>query len=170
MKHKLLFTLAFALALAGPGRVQAEESASDHNLLSVTASHEAHHRHHVGLFFGGITRFEDAHEESGAALGLEYEYRFASRWGIGGLIEGVVVGEGHDLSLVVPVSWHPWRELKLSAGPGAEFNGHEHEFLGRVAAGYDFKIGRFTLAPEVAGDFTRKSQSIVYGLTLGCGF
>lgn len=135
-----------------------------------TVAPEAHHRHHLGLFLGGVTRFTDGESETGGALGLEYEYRFAPDWGLGGLLEDVVFGEGRDLALVLPVSWHPWRELKLSVGPGVEFNGHDCEFLGRVSVGYDFKIGHFTLAPEVSGDFTHESQSIVYGLTLGWGF
>lgn len=170
MKHRFSFILFLTLAAAGLGRVLAAEPASARHPLNEDPSHADYHRHHIGLFLGGVTRFEDGEAETGGAVGLEYEYRFAPAWGIGGLLEDVVFGEGRDLALVVPASWHPWRELKLSVGPGVEFNGHDSEFLGRISVGYDFKIGRFTLAPEMSGDFTRESQSFVYGLTLGWGF
>ncbi len=170
MIYRLSFILSLTLAAAGLGRVLAEEPASDRHSLSEDASDRTYHRHHIGLFLGAVTRFEAGETETGGALGLEYEYRLAPAWGVGGLLEDVVFGEGRDLALVLPISWHPWRELKLSVGPGVEFNGHDSEFLGRVSVGYDLKIGRFTLAPEMSGDFTRESQSFVYGLTLGWGF
>ncbi len=170
MNRQLKFILSLTLATAGLGSLLAQEPASIRHPLNEGESPGVDHRHHVGLFLGGVTRFEAGEAESGGALGLEYEYRLAPAWGVGGLLEDVVFGEGRDLAVVLPISWHPWRELKLSVGPGVEFNGQDSEFLGRISVGYDFKFGHFTLAPELSGDFTRESQALVYGLTFGWGF
>ena len=179
LKRPLLALLAClgAAVFGSPMLVQAADDHAAASSTTPTAPLESHadssgedHRHHVGLFIGGTTRFEHAHEEHGAAVGLEYEYRFAHHFGIGGLWEYSVIEGGRDTVLAVPLSWHPWRELKLAAGPGIELSSHDPEFVFRVAAGYDFKIGRVTIAPEVAGDFTREAQTLVYGLTVGFGF
>lgn len=170
MRSKLPPSLPLALLLACAPVGRAEEAAAGRSHIEEGEAHEAEHQHHAGLFFGGVSRFAHGHEETGGALGLEYEYRLAPRWGLGALVEGVAVGGGRDLALVLPLSWHPWRGLRLSVGPGVEFHEDGDEFLGRVSAGYDFHLGRFTLAPEVSGDFTREAQSLVYGLTLGVGF
>lgn len=165
--HRALpLCLPFAVLLAGLPGARAGEASH----LEEGHAHGTEHRHHAGLFVGGLSRFEHGHKETGTALGLEYEYRLAPRWGLGGLLERVAVGGGRELALVVPLHWHPWRGLKFSAGPGFELYEGQAELLGRVATGYDFHLGRFTLTPEVSADFTQKAQSLVYGLTLGVGF
>jgi hypothetical protein len=164
MKTPSSLLLCAGFILAGLGTARAEGPAPH------PAGHESFHRHHAGVFLGGVSRFEDGHEESGLALGVEYEYRLSPQWGVGGLIEGVTVGHGRDLALVAPVTWHPWRGLKLSLGAGVEYHDGNGEFLGRVAAGYDFHFGRWTVAPEISGDFTHEAQTIVYGIAVGFGF
>lgn len=130
----------------------------------------SHERHHVDLFLGAVSRFEGGEKDHGMALGLEYEYSLSQRWGIGGLIEGVTAGHGRQLAMVAPLTWHPWRGLKLSLGPGMEFVEGEAEFLGRASIGYEFRWGRWELIPEISGDFGREAQSLVYGLGIGLGF
>lgn len=130
--------------------------------------------HHVGVFAGGATRYkapEHEEEETGAAIGVEYEYRFAKHWGAGLLFEGVVSQHARDALLAVPFNWHPWEWLKLSAAPGVELVEHgSHEFAIRLAAAYEIELGKYNLAPEVSVDFTRQSQTLVYGLSFGRRF
>lgn len=130
--------------------------------------------HHVGVFAGGATRYkapEHEEEETGLALGVEYEFRFAEHFGAGLLFEAVSTDHARDAILVVPISWHPWEWLKLSAAPGAEFVEHgAHEFVIRLAAAYEIEFGHWNLAPEVSVDFTRQSQTCVYGLSFGRRF
>ena len=170
MKPALILILTLTLAFAATGRVLAAEPGSAHDSFGEITAPEASHRHHLGLFMGGVSRFVDGETETGGVIGLEYEFRLAPGWGVGGLLEDVIFGEGRDLALVLPVSWHPWRELKISVGPGVEFNGHDSEFLGQVGMSYVIRICFFPLAREFSGDFTRESQSFVYGLTLGWAF
>lgn len=122
---------------------------------------------------GGGTSVAAAHEaaeESAPGMGVEYEYRF-NRWiGAGALVEGVFGGVRESI-ILVPVSLHPWRGLRLTAAPGVDFHLNDAEFAFRVGAGYEIELGRgLTLAPEVAGDFTRVGKTLVYGLSLGWGF
>lgn len=130
--------------------------------------------HHFGFFTGGATRYiapEEEEEETGLAIGVEYEYRFAEHWGAGLLFEGVVTDHARDGVLGVPLSWHPWEWLKLSAAPGIEFVEHgSHEFVMRLAAAYEFEFGAYNLAPEISVDLTRQSQTLVYGLSFGRRF
>jgi hypothetical protein len=128
--------------------------------------------HHVGFFVGGSTRFANEEDtETGLTLGMEYEFRFARAWGTGILAEGVVTSHGRDAILLVPLNWHPWEWLKLSAAPGVEFvtEGPE-EFVMRLAVAYEFEFGRFNVAPEIAVDLTRESQTLVYGISVGRRF
>jgi hypothetical protein len=130
--------------------------------------------HHVGVFAGGATRFkapEHEEEETGASIGVEYEYRFTRHWGAGLLFEGVVSQHARDALIAVPFNWHPWEWLKLSAAPGVEIVEHgSHEFAIRLAAAYEIEFGKYNLAPEISVDFTRQSQTLVYGLSFGRRF
>ena len=136
-----------------------------------SAQHESH-LHHVGLFFGGATRYEsEKSSETGFAIGLEYEYRFAPKWSVGGLVEGVSFNDSHrDLAFAFPVNFHPIAPLKLSVGPGFELEGDRTEFMVRFSAAYAFPIGKFTLTPEVSVDVLKDAQVFVYGFSIGRGF
>jgi len=127
-------------------------------------------RNHFGLFAGGATRFEEGEKLHGFAVGMEYERRISVHWGVGGLAEALAGGEGRALALVIPMSWHPWRGLRLAAGPGIEVNEGSAEFLGRISAGYDFEVRRLSIAPEISADFGRGVQTLTYGITLGLRF
>ena len=130
--------------------------------------------HHVGVFAGAATRYqapEEEEEETGFSAGVEYEYRFHRCYGAGLLFEGVTSDHARDAILVVPFNWHPWEWLKLSAAPGVEFVEHgSQEFVVRLGAAYEFEMGKWNLAPEVSLDFTRESQTVVYGLSFGRRF
>jgi len=138
--------------------------------LSLEEAH--HHKHHIGLFLGGATRFEEHDEnKTGFTIGLDYEYKLVPKWGIGALVEGVAFGDDHrDLALAFPVSFHPIEPLKLAAGPGFETTGSHSEFMVRLSAAYEFEVGKFTLSPEIAVDFVKDAQTLVFGFSIGRGF
>ena len=75
---RLMCITVLALALA-PGGAQAAEG-QDHGDL---------HPHHLALFLGaGLeTKREGREKDKGLAAGLDYEYRFHEKWGVGGVFE-----------------------------------------------------------------------------------
>ncbi len=129
-------------------------------------------RHHFTVFAGGTTNFDDGESdgETSATVGLEYEFRFC-RWMGGGVLFEDVFGGQREFLIIVPFSLHPWRGLRLTAGPGADFRSEDTEFVFRAGIGYEFELGKgWTLAPEVAGDFANSANSLVFGVSLGWGF
>lgn len=142
--------------------------------VQVEEAHSSHqtHRHHLGVFIGGATRWEDdGHSETGMAFGLDYEYRFTPKWGVAALVEGVAFAENHrDLAIAVPLVWHPVDALGLAAGPGIEFDGSDGEFMFRFSVSYSLEVRKFTIAPILAVDLTSSATALVYGISIGRGF
>lgn len=129
-------------------------------------------RHHLSVFAGGVTNFDEgeADRETSAAVGVEYEYRFGRLFGAGLLFEDVFGGE-REYIVLAPLSLHPWKGLRLTAGPGADFRSGDTEFVFRAGVGYEFELGHgWTLAPEIAGDFTHEAKTLVFGVSAGWGF
>jgi hypothetical protein len=168
-RHCWLPTLLLFLTLFS---VRASGSDETHALAEVDHADlgHGHHRHHASLFLGGATRFEDHHDETGLAIGVDYEYRVNKLWGVMGLFEGVVTDHSRETVLLAGVAFHPYQGLRLGAGPGVEFSHGSGEFAFRLGAAYGFELGRWTLSPELAGDFTRESETLVFGVSLGRGF
>jgi hypothetical protein len=171
------FPVALCISAGGlpAGAAETVEAAAHPSVAHVHTSSLPHH--HVGLFLGGASRYdapEEHEEETGPALGVEYEYRFASRWGAGLLAEGVFRGHAdhtREATLFVPLNFHPRESLKFSVAPGVEFvQEGDNAFVFRLGAAYEWEFGDYNLAPEVALDFTDESQTAVYGLSLGRRF
>jgi hypothetical protein len=151
------------------------EDGRAHDAIPAAHAHSvAFPHHHLGFFLGGATRYdapEEHEEETGPALGIEYEYRFAERWGAGLLVEGVLTEHARDATLVVPLNFHPREWLKLSVAPGVEFAEHGGEvFVLRLGAAYEWEFGDYNVAPEFSLDFTDESQTAVYGISVGRRF
>ena len=167
--HALLATVLLCLGTVTQTVGQEHEHPGAHHDLE----HEGHerHKHHLGLFLGGATKFEKHEDdESGFSIGLDYEYRFTRRWGVGGLLEGVLTADHRDLAFAVPLSFHPVDPLKLSAGPGFETDGDHTEFMFRFSLAYGFEVRKYTLSPEVAVDLTEEAETLVFGFSIGRGF
>jgi hypothetical protein len=130
---------------------------------------EVHHRHHVGVFFGGAVRDEE-HTESGFALGADYQYRFTQLLSAGALAE-VATGDLREVLLVAPIYLHPWRGLAFAVGPGAEIPSEGNvKFAMRFGVGYRFPVGQFTIRPEFIADLVEGTPTYVIGLSFGVGF
>ena len=143
-----------------------------------TLASEADHghkipHHHVALFLGAGKEVQDQHEdEIGIALGLEYEYRFHQKWGVGGVVEGLGKDTLRDAVIAVPISFHPGGNWRLFAGPGYEFSGTKDHALIRVGIGYEIPVGNgWTLAPEAIADLIDGGKEVyLLGLAIGRDF
>ncbi len=111
-------------------------------------------------------------DEEAGAIGLEYEYRFAEHWGVGGVIEGLGADVIRDVSVAALISFHPAGHWRLFAGPGYEFTEKDDELLFRIGVGYEFSLGdHWTLAPELVADFIEDGKrTYILGLALGREF
>jgi len=190
IRMNILGLVGAALVLVGiPGYAQSHE-AEEHGV----EEHSHFHNHHLGLFVGASSKFEEG--GTYLTLGLEYEYlldKEHGRWKLG------VVGEfifAHETEYVIaiPVVFHLTKGFFLLAGPGLEWSpshgegGEEHHdahamennessedgykthVLLRIGAGYHLQVGKFSISPVVNLDMWRQHHSLVWGISIGRGF
>ncbi|MGB9609837.1 MAG: hypothetical protein ACPL7M_02610 [Bryobacteraceae bacterium] len=165
-------SLLLALLLAAPCTFgQHEERAAE----------EGHHRHHVAFLAGGSHNTE----KNGDTFGADYEFRFARRAGILATYEHVGGDFREDL-MAFTAAVHPWKGLRLAAGPGFDREPREREGgaeavpaemgkrvrgLFRVGGGYDFHLPHgFTIGPDLAVDILKGEKVLVFGINIGFGF
>lgn len=109
--------------------------------------------------------------ENGLSVGLEYEYRWTRKFGVGALAE--YAGGDFDSWVVgIPFFIHPHAGWFIRLAPGLEHEDSENSFLFRAGVGYDFEImPRWSLAPEFNVDFVEGGDDkLVYGLSLSREF
>lgn len=139
------------------------------------------HTHHVAVLAGGSHNTE----KDGATVGADYEYRFHRRLGALASFE-YVGGDFREDLFAFTAAWHPWKGLRLIAGPGFDRELKRHEEpahaepaeahknvrgLFRTGAGYEFHIKEhFTVGPEIAVDILKGEKVFVYGINFGWGF
>jgi len=146
-------------------------------------------RNHISVFVGATTETGDDSETS-FTLGADYERRLSEFFGIGALADFALGKTKRTALLGVPFFVHPTEPLEFHAAPAIEFanepsdgdtgedsgdsdseTGSTTNFAVRLGAGYEFALGRFSIAPEVNIDFVSgESASVVYGLAFGIGF
>jgi hypothetical protein len=142
-----------------------------------------HHDHKHGLaIFLGLTD-EPGHGTEGT-FGLEYAYRFAKHWSVGGLID-YAGGEQRNTVIAPAIFWKPVVGLYLLAAPGIElhngrgeaddhhlFKAHDGSadkdeiyFVLRLGVGYTIHVApRFAIAPTVNLDLVNGHEVWVYGV------
>ena len=116
------------ISVSVPRAPQHEEHAEGHQ-----AGHAEHHgagTQTANFFVGGS---DEAGEFGGATFGLDYEYRLAPKWGVGGFAE-VVTGIDRSFATGLQAYWHVYGELVLVGGVGAERHHDEWAAIGRVGA------------------------------------
>lgn len=145
------------------------------------AEEDGHHlpHNHIAVVVGrAYERASDGHEEEGNLLGVDWEYQFDERWGVGIVFEQEAFGGNtkanrHSI-LAVPVSYHLNDRWRVFGAVGMEFRdlGDPDEPLIRLGTGYNFHIGKhFTIAPELMFDFISGGDKVyVFGLAFGYGF
>jgi len=143
---------------------------------------DAPHRHHLAFLAGGSHNTG----KNGGTVGADYEYRFARRFGALATFE-YVGGDFREDLFAFTAAWHPWKGMRLVAGPGFDRELSEHEpphdvhapethprkyrGLFRVGGGYDWHLPRsFTIGPDLAVDILKGEKVLVYGLNIGWGF
>ena len=135
--------------------------------------HDKSHPHHLGLLAGWATESKEGRDdENGFALGLEYEYRFHEKWGVGAVLEALGQDTVRNWLLVFPVSLHPGGNWRLVAGPGIESTPKKDKFAFRFGVGYHIGIGgNWSLNPEAFLDLIETGENTwVLGLALGYAF
>ncbi len=136
----------------------------------VAPSEEDHSEEHgagtqaVNFFFGGSNEVGD---QDGITYGLDYEYRLAPEWGVGGFAEAIT-GLDRSFATGIQAYWHPIGELVLVAGPGVERLHDEWGAIARVGVFYEFSLGgHWVLSPALFYDFTEHENLLIYGVNLG---
>ncbi len=128
---------------------------------------------HLAVFAGLGTESKPGHEDAnGFAVGIEYEFRFHEKWGVGAVVEGLGQDTIRNALVVLPVSFHPGGHWRIIAGPGMEFTPKKDKFAVRLGVGYEIPLaGHWSLSPEVFLDlFETGENTWVGGLALGYGF
>lgn len=161
---RTIVLLAATIALV-PGTLLAEETA--HGESQSHGSH-AYHTNILGLFVG-VAHEEFGRRENGAAIGIEYEYRFGPRFGIGGIVEHTY-GDLDTWVYAIPFAYHngPW---KLYAAPGIEEGEAGSERMLRLGVEYGFHMGKWEISPQVDIDIVeREGEVYVLGVVFARGF
>lgn len=154
--------------------------------LPLAAQHESQengeeHRHHVAMLAGASHNTK----KDGSTIGADYEYRFLHRLGLLASFE-YVGGDFREDLFAFAAAWHPWKGLRLIAGPGfdRELRGKgegehtpaaeshsKYRSLFRTGAAYEFHIrDHLTIGPEIAVDVLKGEKVFVYGINVGWGF
>lgn len=150
-----------ALVLA-PGPAAADDDAH-------AGGHDPHHHH---LAVAGGAAFKAEKPKSAWFLGVDYEYRFNPKIGLGGYYEETL-GDFNLQALGIMLFFHPTESLKLAAGGGVErkLGGGHDKALIRFQVAYDFHAGQVTYGPMAAWDLIEDQSNVVYvGFGVGFGF
>lgn len=139
------------------------------------------HRHHFAVLAGGSHNTE----KNGATMGADYEYRFHHRLGVLASLE-YAGGDFREDVYILTAAWHPWKGLRLLAGPGFDRELERKEETGRLpetehhskyrglfrtGASWEFHLKEhFTIGPEIAVDILKGEKVFVYGINFGWGF
>ena len=125
-------------------------------------------KHHFpGVFLGATT----IDSETDFSWGLEYEYKFADKWGAGVVYEET--DDAHDNAGVevklASLYFHPINHLRLGLGAGEEkvkgHHGHEEDLV-RISASWEIPVSSFEIAPTLAYDFVDGNTSVVTGIAI----
>jgi len=172
---------------AEQGHAEDGEAAEHEEVAEHAESGGHHHKHEFALFLG-VT--DEKGHDSQFSTGVEYEYRFSHRWGIGGLID-YARGDLRNRIIGVPVYFHPGGRWIILAAPGIEHhtgrNGEPSEhgkadghsetdesdnfFVFRLGVAYHFHVGsRYGILPTFKVDFVNGEEVLVYGVNFAVGF
>ena len=152
---------------------EAHEATEEHGEEHAEEHGEHFHKNHIALFVGS-TEAEEHHGEKGDrdfTLGVDYERRLSSLFGIGGMFDWVV--EGRREFLVGPIGFiHPYKGLKFYAAPCYQHirEGDKDDFVFRIGGTWDFEVGKYSVGPHLIYDFASEQDFFVFGVGIGRGF
>ena len=126
------------------------------------------HPHHLALASGYARQ---SHKDAGF-VGLEYEYRVSSKFGIGGYAE-TTWGDFDLEAGGLIFTYRPSGGWKIFGGPGVErkLGTKKDKGLVRLGVGYDFHFRNVSIGPMVAVDLIEDLTHVTYvGVAFGIGF
>lgn len=156
--------LLFFLLAPVSGLAQTTETTQD--LEYPMPAHESREQRHTIALFLGDTYVDG---ENGFTLGLDYEYRFTRRFGIGGMVD-YVFGDFRSFVAGVPIFFHATDRLKFELAAGVEHADGDNLALVRLGVGYGFPVGPVVLLPYLAADFVDSENAYIAGLGIEWGF
>lgn len=123
-------------------------------------------KHHFPGIFVGYTH---ADSDTEFTYGVEYEYKFTPKWGVGAVYEktdNAHNDDGIDVKLAA-LYYHPYSYLRFGVGYGEEKIGGadpHSEDLYRLSVNYDYHMGSFNIEPTFAIDFIDGEEAFVFGI------
>jgi hypothetical protein len=141
---------------------------------------EEHPKNHAAAFLGATTSTE--RDVTDFTLGGDYLRRVGERWSVGAF--GEAIFSDHTNWVLGPqIRWHVRRGFWLGAEPALELaveEEEEHEIeheperearaIFRIATGYDFELGRWSVGPSLSVDVSKEKPAWVWGISVGTGF
>ncbi len=160
IKFRTVIGIALMVQILSIGLAAAD---SQHD-AKATDGHE-YEENIVGLFVGLA---KEGRRENGFALGVEYEYRLNSQFGIGAIAEHTF-GDIDAWVFAIPFAYHSGR-WKMYMAPGLEDGDAGTESLVRIGAEYGFHRGKWEIAPQIDVDFVDGEEIFVIGVVFARGF
>ena len=129
---------------------------------------EKHHGpHHLSILSAGT--HVRGHGDY-ATLGIDYEYRISSSYGIGVVLERAFDGLDATTGLAV-ANFHLNDRWVMQLGSGYERSHSEYIFAARVGMLYAFEFEGFTLTPQLHWNYLdAHDNAVVAGIALGFSF
>ena len=124
-------------------------------------------KHYPGVFLG-VTHVDG---ETDTTVGIEYEYKLSSHFGVGGVWERTKDGhDGDGVNVWVgSFYYHPNENWRLGVGFGEErIGGYKTKYhdLMRLSAAYEYHLDNIILAPELAVDFIGDEEATLAGVSI----
>lgn len=186
--HRSALIVAAGLLASGASFLATPAAAQDRDYAH--GQHSEHGLNHIALFVGGVSELDKGGRESdtGVSVGMEYERRISDKVGVGLMAEWGQKKLSRTAMIVLPVSFHFWRGMRVLVGPGFEFadaesgsdgedageehEEHDNEWAVRLGLSYEFELGGgWTLAPEFYADLIGSDKmSLVFGASVGHSF
>lgn len=137
-------------------------------ITSPVSASSGEDQHFAGVFFGATS----LDSNTDFSYGLEYEYMFSKRWGVGAVYErtdNAHQGDGTEV-LLASAYIHPYQKFKLlriGVGFGQEKIGGSSshtENISRVSISIDYHVAGFYVVPTLAADFVDGDTATVFGV------
>jgi hypothetical protein len=159
VQMKILFVTLFALFSVFANASEASDAEIHHD----GQSGESHPKHALGVFIGETVEGSHARE----TLGIEYAYRIAKNWSLGGVIERTE--EEHSTLVIAFAHYWPYKGLFLGLGAGRKDPGESRENTLRTTIGYEFELsGGWVIGLQANLDVIDGHENEeVYGIAIG---
>lgn len=129
--------------------------------LGSSAEPEVEQENAVNLFVGNTQNGS----LNGASIGVGYERRLTSLFGVGGFLE-YAGGDFDVTSLGATLHLHPHAGWEFKLSPGVELDGGEQDLMFRVGVGYEFEVvPSWAIVPELNVDFVDGESELIYGVS-----